>query len=79
MGACLTKLIINKDLYVTMKANPSDPKMLLVFQLHYGMYDTESQKQIDELTQLYLGSDFSLHLIPPLVEPADPPRHEVMS
>ncbi len=62
MGACSTKLTINKDLYITMKANPADPKMLLVFQLHYNMYDPESQKQIDELTQLYLGTDHSVHL-----------------
>ena len=45
-----------------MKANPADPKMLLVFQLHYNMYDPQSQKQIDELTQLYLGTDHSIHL-----------------
>jgi hypothetical protein len=78
MGACSTKLIINKDLYFTMKANPSDPKMLLVFQLHYGMYDVESQKQIDELTQLYLGTDHTLHLEMPVL-PLSGPVVEVMS
>jgi hypothetical protein len=62
MGACTSQLSISKDLYITMKANPSDPKMLLVFQLHYSMYDEESKKKIDELTQLYLGSDHQVHL-----------------
>lgn len=62
MGTCFTKLTINDDLYITMKANPTDPKMLLVFQLHYNMYDTQSKKQIDELTQIYLGTDHSIHL-----------------
>jgi hypothetical protein len=62
MGACTSQLSISKDLYITMKANPSDPKMLLVFQLHYSMYDDESKKKIDELTQLYLGSDHQIHL-----------------
>jgi len=62
MGSCMTKLNISKDLYLTMKADQSDPKMLLVFQLHYEMYDDESKKQIDELTQLYLGTDRTLHL-----------------
>jgi len=63
MGAsCSTQLKISKDLYITMKANPNDPKMLLVFQLHYSMYDDESKKQIDELTQLYLGTDKNIHL-----------------
>jgi len=45
-----------------MKANPNDPKMLLVFQLHYSMYDEDSKQKIDELTQLYLGSDHQIHL-----------------
>jgi len=62
MGTCSSQLSISKDLYLTMKANPNDPKMLLVFQLHYGMYDEESKKQIDELTQIYLGTDKQIHL-----------------
>jgi len=62
MGSCTSQLSISKDLYVTMKATPNDPKMLLVFQLHYSMYDDESKKKIDELTQLYLGSDHQIHL-----------------
>jgi hypothetical protein len=62
MGSCTSQLSISKDLYVTMKATPNDPKMLLVFQLHYSMYDEDSKQKIDELTQLYLGSDHQVHL-----------------
>jgi len=62
MGSCYSQLTISKDMYLSMKANLNDPKMLLVFQLHYSLYDSESKKQIDELTQLYLGTDHSIHL-----------------
>lgn len=61
MGACTSQLTINQDLYLTMKANLNDPKTLLVFQLHYNMYDSESKKHIDELTQLYISSDHTIH------------------
>jgi hypothetical protein len=60
MGTCTSQLTINKDVYLTMKANP-DSKTLLVFQLHYDMYDAESKKQIDELSQIYISSDHSIH------------------
>ena len=62
MGACSSQLSISKDLYITLKANLNDPKTLLMFQLHYNMYDVESKKFIDELTQLYISSDHSVHL-----------------
>jgi len=62
MGSCTSQLSISKDLYISMKANLNDPKTLLVFQLHYDMYDPESKKHIDELTQLYISSDHSIHI-----------------
>ena len=59
MGACNTKLSLTNDLSVELSSNP-DPKTLLMLQLHYNMYDSESQKKIDELCQLSLLKDHSL-------------------
>jgi len=62
MGSCVTKLELSQDLYLSLKADPSDLKTLLVLQLHWSLYDKESQKKIDEITQLSLGADKHLHL-----------------
>jgi hypothetical protein len=59
MGACNTKLSLTNDLSVELSSNP-DPKTLLMLQLHYNMYDSTSQKKIDELCQLSLLKDHSL-------------------
>lgn len=64
MGACNTKLSLTNDLSVELSSNP-DPKTLLMLQLHYNMYDSESQKKIDELCQLSLlkGGDIKLEVV----------------
>lgn len=56
MGACNTKLSLTNDLSVELSSNPND-KVLLMLQLHYNMYDSTSQKKIDELCQLSLFNE----------------------
>ena len=54
MGTCVTKLEINEDLALVLKANPNDA-LLLTLQLHYDSYDKKSQKIIDACTQLAIS------------------------
>lgn len=61
MGACSTKITITDQLYLEMKSAPND-KLLLMFQLHYELYDDNSKKLIDELCQLSIMTDRSIHL-----------------
>ena len=56
MGACMTKITINDDMFVTLKSSPND-KLLLSLCLHYDIYDKTSQSKIDELCQLSLTTD----------------------
>jgi hypothetical protein len=73
MGACNTKLTISDSLSVELSSNPND-KVLLMLQLHYDMYDTKSQKKIDELCQLSMLTDHSVHLDFSRGDPVDPPK-----
>jgi hypothetical protein len=56
MGACMTKITINDDMFVTLKSAPND-KLLLSLCLHYDIYDKTSQSKIDELCLLSLTTD----------------------
>ena len=49
MGTCTSQLSISKDLYLTMKANPNDPKMLLVFQLFIFRISYKNIRKLDFL------------------------------
>jgi len=60
MGACDSKLNITNDFYIEMKSSQND-KLLLMLQVHYNLYDADSKKKIDELCQLALMTDRSLH------------------
>ena len=60
MGACYTKLTITDTLFLELKSNPND-KLLLMLQVHWDLYDKESQKKINELCQLSISTDRSLH------------------
>jgi len=60
MGACYTKLTISENLFLELKSNPND-KLLLMLQVHWDLYDKESQKKINELCQLSISTDRSLH------------------
>lgn len=61
MGACYTKLTITDSLFLELKSNPND-KLLLMLQVHWDLYDEESKKKINELCQLSLSTDRTLHL-----------------
>lgn len=60
MGVCYTKLTITDNLFLELKSNPND-KLLLMLQVHWDLYDKESQKKINELCQLSISTDRSLH------------------
>lgn len=59
MGACYTKLTISENLFLELKSNPND-KLLLMLQVHWDLYDKESQKKINELCQLSISTDRTL-------------------
>jgi len=59
MGACNAKLIINDELYLELKGNPN-PSTLLMLQLHYDLYDSESKKKIDEVCQFSIMQNHTL-------------------
>jgi hypothetical protein len=61
MGACESKLNITDEFFIELKSNPND-KLLLMLQVHYELYDKESKKKIDEVCQLALMTDRSLHI-----------------
>ena len=61
MGACYTKLTITDSLFLELKSNPND-KLLLMLQVHWDLYDEESKKKINELCQLSISTDRTLHL-----------------
>ena len=61
MGSCVSTLTISPDLVLALKANP-DKATLLSLQLHYSCYDSASQKKIDELSQIAIGSDHHISI-----------------
>ena len=63
---CSTQLSISDAIYLQLKANP-DKTHLLMLNLHYQIYDSKSQKMIDELTSLAINSDHSIHIDSPAV------------
>jgi hypothetical protein len=56
MGACMTKISITDEMFLTLKSNPND-KLLLSLCLHYDIYDKVSQNKIDQLCQLSLSTE----------------------
>jgi len=60
MGACYTKLTITDNLFLELKSNPND-KLLLMLQVHWDLYDKDSQQKINELCQLSISTDRTLN------------------